>query len=184
MEKKVVIWGKTFVPYISNARITKAISDSAAKINEYYKDAEDESAPIFISILNGAFMYTADLLREITVPCEVSFVKVASYKGEYSTGSVTELIGINHSIKGRDVIIMDDIVDTGYTMKELCKRFAEMEARSIKVAALIYKKHTCCSEVKVDFPCITMTDSAFIVGYGLDYNEIGRNLKEIYILEQ
>lgn len=182
--KNVVIWGKKFVPYINNDTINEAVRKSAAEINEYYKNAKEDDAPILISILNGAFMYTSDLMKELNFPCEVSFVKVSSYKGASSTGQVKEIIGLTKSIEGRDVVVLDDIVDSGLTMKLICEELRLLKPRSIKIGAFVYKSHTCDPSVKVDFPCITMTDSAFIVGRGFDYNEIGRNLKEIYILEE
>lgn len=180
----IIIWGKKFVPYINNDTISEAVRRSAAVLNEHYKEATEEDAPLFVSILNGAFMYTSDLMKELNFPCQLTFVKVTSYRGENSTGKVTELIGMNQSVEGRDIILMDDIVDSGLTMQSLCEEFSRRKARSVKVAAFIYKSHTCAKTVKVDFPCITMTDSAFIVGYGLDFNGIGRNLKDIYILEK
>lgn len=182
--KNVVIWGKKFVPYINNDIINEAVCRSAAEINEYYKNATEENAPILISVLNGAFMYTSDLMKELNFPCEVSFIKVSSYKGDSSTGKVKEIIGLTKSIEGRDIILLDDIVDSGLTMKVLCEELRLLNPRSIKIAAFIFKSHTCDAAVKVDFPCITMTDSAFIVGHGFDFNEIGRNLKDIYILEE
>ncbi|MEG0500106.1 MAG: phosphoribosyltransferase family protein [Rikenellaceae bacterium] len=182
--RNVVIWGKKFVPYINNDTISEAVRRSAAEINAYYKEASEDNPPLFVSILNGAFMYTSDLMKELNFPCELTFIKVSSYKGESSTGKVMEVIGLNQSVEGRDIILMDDIVDSGLTMKSLYNEFSRLGARSIQIASFIYKSHTCDSAVKVDFPCITMTDTAFTIGYGLDFNGLGRNLKDIYILEE
>lgn len=180
--QNVIIWGKKFVPYIDNDTIQEAVRRNASAINECYKGATEENAPVFISILNGAFMFTSDLMKELNFPCELHFVKLSSYVDENSTGKITELIGINCSLEGRDVIIIDDIIDTGLTMKSLCDKFALQNPKSIRVGAFIYKSGTCCSNLKVDFPCITLSKSAFIVGYGLDYNGLGRNYKDIWVL--
>lgn len=182
--RNVVILGKKFVPYINEDIIQEAICKSAEEINECYKDATVEDAPIFVSILNGAFMYTSDLMKKLTFPCELSFIKVSSYNGTESSGKVVEVIGMNRSIEGRDVILIDDIVDSGLTMMRLKEIFEKEKPRSIKIAVFMYKDQTCCKELKVDFPSIIMKDDAFIIGYGLDYNEIGRNLRDIYILEE
>lgn len=180
--RNIIIWGKKFVPYIDNNTIQGAIRKNATAINECYKGATEESAPVFVSILNGAFMYTSDLMKELDFPCELQFVKVTSYMGNNSTGKITEVIGLNGSLEGRDVIIIDDIIDTGLTMKSLCEQFAQQKPKSLRVGAFIYKSGTCCENVKVDFPCITLKESAFIVGYGLDYNGIGRNYKDVWVL--
>lgn len=180
--RNVIIWGKKFVPYIDNDTIQKAVRENAAVINKCYEGVTEENAPLFISILNGAFMYTSDLMKEINFPCELQFVKVASYMDNNSTGKVTEVMGLSRSLEGRDVIIIDDIIDTGLTMKSLCEKFALEKPKSLRVGAFIYKSGTCCKGVNVDFPCITLKESAFIVGYGLDYNGIGRNLKDIWVL--
>lgn len=180
--RNVIIWGKKFVPYIENDTIQKAVRENAALINKWYEGATEENAPVFISILNGAFMYTSDLMKELNFPCELHFVKVTSYVGDNSTGKVTEVIGLNCSLEGRDVIIIDDIIDTGLTMKTLCEKLALEKPKSLRVGAFIYKSGTCCADLKVDFPCITLKESAFIVGYGLDYNGLGRNYKDIWVL--
>lgn len=180
----VIVNGRKFVPYISNDEILRAVHKGAELINDCYKDiASQDNAPIFISILSGAYMYTADLMKEINFNCELYFIKVSSYDGLLSTNKMSEIIGLTHSIKDRDVIVLDDIIDTGFTMKSICENLALKEPRSIRVGALIYKPHTCMKELNVDFPCIVMNDNAFIVGYGLDYNERGRNFKDIYILD-
>lgn len=181
--KRVTLWNKDFVPYISEEEILTSIRKSAEQINARFAGVDDKSAPIFISVLNGAFIYTSDLMKELNFPCQVSFVKVASYIGDESTGVVKEMIGLNTDIEGRDVVIVDDIIDSGTTMKQLVSQMIEAKANSVMVAALIYKKHVCREDLVVDFPCITMTDDAFIVGYGLDYDQLGRNFRDIYIAE-
>ena len=181
---KIVVGDRKFSPFISSIEIEKAVKSSAKKINAHYNNDKGEHAPVFISILNGAFMYTSDLMKEIDFECEIEFIKVSSYQSTESTGKLKTLIGLKGSIEGKDVIVLDDIVDTGFTMKAICKTLSGMNPRSIKIGAFIFKPNCCDKEVIVDFPCVTMTDNAFIIGYGLDYDEKGRNLKDIYILDE
>lgn len=174
-----------FVPYIKSEEVLKSIKKSSEKINNLYKDiATKENHPIFISILNGAFMYTSDLMKEINFSCEIEFIKVSSYHKTESKGGIESIIGLKSNIENRDIIILDDIIDSGLTMKTIVETFAKQSPRSIRIGALIFKPGNCKMDLKVDFPCITMEESNFIVGYGLDYQGIGRNLKDIYILEK
>ncbi len=182
--KRVKAWDKTFIPHIDNNTIINSVKICAERINEKYSDATDETAPIFISILNGAFMYTSDLLKEITIPCELSFVKVSSYSGCSSDGVVKELIGLNRDITGRDVVVIDDIIDSGLTMIDVKRQLQGMNPKSISVTAFLYKINACTKDLHVDFPCITMEKNDFVIGYGLDYNGIGRNYPEVFILEE
>lgn len=181
--KSVTLWGKKFVPYITEEEILKSIKASAELINSRFAGVDDNSAPIFISVLNGAFIYTSDLVKEFNFPCQISFVKVASYIGDESTGVVKEMIGLNMDVEGRDIVIIDDIIDSGCTMKQLVNQMINAKAKSVSVGALIYKKHACMEDLTIDFPCITMNDDAFIIGYGLDYDQLGRNFRDIYIAE-
>ncbi len=177
-------WGKNFVPHISKETIERSIKGCAAAMNERYRDATDETAPIFVSILNGAFVFTADLLRETTFPSVLSFIKLSSYEGSASLGKVTEVIGLNMDIAGRDIIIIDDIIDSGLTMMGLKRQLLEMNPKSIAVATFIHKKHSCDKSLMVDFAAIETTEDSFVIGYGLDYDGIGRNLPSVYILEE
>ncbi len=183
--ERVKAWDKFFVPNISSETIEKSVKECAKLINSRYDGATNESAPIFVSILNGAFMFTSDLLKEITFPCKLSFIKVSSYDGLQSEGKLKEIIGINSDdVEGRDVIIVDDIIDTGLTMLEIKRQIMALGAKSVAVTAFLYKSNAAASELVLDFPCIITDKNEFVIGYGLDYNEIGRNLKEIYILEE
>lgn len=181
---KVNIWDKRFKLFIVEDDIKQAISECAKKINKDFEGVTDENCPIIVSVLNGAFMFTSDIAKEIHVPCEISFVKVSSYTNTSSNGKVKELIGLNRDITGRDIILTDDIIDSGLTMFTLKEQLLKQGARSVKVCGLIYKAHACTKDLKVDYACIEMNDNNFIVGYGLDYNEIGRQFKDIYILEE
>ncbi|MEG2493764.1 MAG: phosphoribosyltransferase family protein, partial [Rikenellaceae bacterium] len=136
-----------------------------------------------ISTLNGAFMFTSDLMKEIEVDSSITFIKVSSYCGDKSTGQVTHVLGLNIDIKGRDVIIIDDIVDSGVTINELYSIVSGQKPSSIAIAAFIFKPNSYKGGVKIDYIGMTMQDNNFIVGYGLDYNEKGRNFPEIYIAE-
>ena len=181
---KIVVEDRIFTPYISSIEIEKAVKSSAEKINRYYSENRGDKVPVFISILNGAFMYTSDLLKEVDFECEIEFIKVSSYQNTQSTGTLKSLIGLKNPIEGRDIIVLDDIVDSGLTMKAICTSLSEMNPSSIKIGAFIYKPDSCLNDVVVDFPSIIMKEDIFIIGYGLDYNEKGRNLKDIYILDE
>ena len=170
---------KYFKPYISHAEIQTAIAAMAKKIAEDYKD----ETPIFIGVLNGAFMFVADFLKEYQHPCEVSFVKLSSYQGLTSTGIVETLLDLPENIEGRSVIILEDIIDTGRTLKELIHLFANSNVKEFKIASLFYKSEIYNGEYTIDYVGIDIPNK-FIVGYGLDYNELGRNLKEVYQLNQ
>ncbi len=173
----IKIKDKTFSTSIPEAEILKRISTVAARINA---DMEGKT-PVFLAVLNGSFMFAADLVRMITVPCEVSFVKFASYSGTSSTGSVKQLIGLNGSLKGRDVIIVEDIVETGYTMREMLKQIDSLGPNSVHVCTLLLKPD--CLRVPLDIEYAVMEiPNDFIVGYGLDYDQQGRNLRDIYTI--
>jgi hypoxanthine phosphoribosyltransferase len=137
--------------------------------------------PIFLVVLNGSFMFAADLLKEVTIPCEISFIKVASYHGTSSTGNVTELIGLTEDITGRTVVIVEDIVDTGITLERLMNVLTRKKVKQIKIATVLLKPQSYKKEFKVDYVGIEIPND-FVVGYGLDYDGLGRNLKEIYVL--
>lgn len=170
---------KYFKPFISHAEIQTAIATMAQKIAADYKD----ETPIFIGVLNGSFMFVADFLKQYQHPCEVSFVKLSSYQGLTSTGIVETLLDLPENIEGRSVIILEDIIDTGRTLKELVHLFANTNVKEFKIATLFYKSEIYNGEYSIDYVGIDIPDK-FIVGYGLDYNELGRNLKEVYQLNQ
>jgi hypoxanthine phosphoribosyltransferase len=166
---------KYFKIFIDRVEIEKAVKEMAVKINE---DCAYD-IPLFLSVLNGSFMFTSDLLKNIHIPCELSFVKLASYSGLGTTGKVNELIGLNESIKGRNVIILEDIVDTGITLEMLIDALEKYEVKSIKVATLLFKPKAYQKSKHIDYIGIEVGNE-FLVGYGLDYNARGRNLADIY----
>ena len=159
--------------------IMSEVKRVASEINRDYKGKN----PLFLAILNGSFMYAADLLREIDIPCQISFVKMASYSGTETTGTVNQVIGLNESIKGRDVIIIEDIVDTGYTMQRTLQTLKEMEPASLSISAMLCKLPNLKVDLGDSLKYVAMDiPSDFIVGYGLDYDGYGRNLRDIYTI--
>jgi hypoxanthine phosphoribosyltransferase len=173
----VKIKDKTFKTSISEAEIKQRIKEVAARIN---KDMEGKN-PLFLGVLNGAFMFAADLMREITIPCEISFVKLASYQGTTSTGKVKVIFGINEDLTDRTVIIIEDIVDTGRTMKQMMESLGTRRLASVHVCSLFVKPDKLQEPIDIDYACFSIPND-FFVGYGLDYDQMGRNLKEIYTL--
>ena len=173
----VKIKDKTFKTFISEQEIKERIKELAARIN---KDMEGKN-PLFLAVLNGAFIFAADLMREITIPCEISFVKLASYQGVLSTGDVHEILGINEDLHGRSVIIVEDIIDTGLTMKQMIRTLSTRTPASVDLCALFVKPDNMQEELDIKYSCFTIPND-FIVGYGLDYDQQGRNLREIYSL--
>jgi hypoxanthine phosphoribosyltransferase len=175
--KQVTIEDKTFGIYIQDQEIQLAIQTIANEMNVHYADKK----PIFISVLNGAFMFTADLLKKIEVPCELSFIKLSSYSGTTSTGTVKEIVGLQEEIAGRDVIVIEDIIDTGITMQKIILQLELKNPASIRIATLLLKPDSVKVPINPDFVCFSIPDK-FVVGYGLDLNGIGRNLPDIYQL--
>lgn len=175
--KQVRIEDKTFGIYIQDQEIQQAIQTIANEMNVLYTDKK----PIFISVLNGAFMFTADLLKKIEVPCELSFIKLSSYSGTSSTGTVKEIVGLQEEIAERDVIVIEDIIDTGITMQKIISELELKNPSSIRIATLLLKPDSVKVPIKPDFVCFSIPDK-FVVGYGLDLNGIGRNLPDIYQL--
>ena len=175
--KQVTIEDKTFGIYIQDKEIQQAIQTIANEMNVLYADKK----PIFISVLNGAFMFTADLLKKIEVPCELSFIKLSSYAGTTSSGIVKEIVGLQEEILGRDVIVIEDIIDTGITMQKIISQLEVKNPASIRIATLLLKPDSVKVPINPDFVCFSIPDK-FVVGYGLDLNGIGRNLPDIYQL--
>lgn len=165
----------SFVPFLSAESIQKEVQVLAKKISEEYKGKK----VTFVAILNGAFMFASDLLKEIELDCEITFVKVSSYKGSASTGRVDELIGLNASLTDKNVIILEDIVDTGITIDKIHKLIELQLPESLRICTLLYKKEAHQGRVLPDYVAFEI-ENRFVVGYGLDYDEAGRNLKEIY----
>jgi hypoxanthine phosphoribosyltransferase len=173
--KYIKLLDKEFALSIPASDIKKAIWEMAAKMNTELHD----SNPLMLCILNGSFMFSADLLKLVNFPCEISFVKLASYQGTNSTGKVKQLIGLNEQIKDRTVVLLEDIVDTGITIENLIKQLEAELPQDVKVATLLYKPDACKRKLKLDYVGMEIPNE-FIVGYGLDYNGYGRNLPDIY----
>ncbi len=170
---------KTFVPFISSEEIDFAIKNIAKQMDDDFFD----EVPVFVGILNGSFMVLADLMKQYRGMCEVSFLKLASYEGTASTNDVKQLIGINENLEGRTVVIVEDIVDTGNTIEELKTIFKEKKVKHLKIATLFFKPESFKKDIKIDYIGIRIPDK-FIVGYGLDYDGLGRNLADVYQLKQ
>ena len=175
---KITIKDKTFVKYITSTEIDIAIEKLALQINHDYKD----KTPIMLVVLNGAILFASDLLKKLTINCEVSCIKVSSYEGGLSsTNNVKSIIGLNTDVSNRDVIIIEDIVDTGLTISSLMNQLNESNPSSVKIAGLTFKKEAYKIDLPIDYVAIEIPNK-FIVGYGLDYDELGRNLPDIYQL--
>ena len=174
---RVKILDKTFETSMPEAQIKARVKELAQQIS---KDMEGKN-PLFLAVLNGAFIFAADLMREMTIPCEISFVKLASYQGITSTGKVHEVLGINEDLTGRDIVIVEDIVDTGRTMKQMVESLGTRNPASVHICALFFKPDKLQEELTLDYVAFRIPDD-FIVGYGLDYDQLGRNLKDIYTI--
>lgn len=168
---------KTFEPYVSAEELNQIAERMASEV---YQDLQ-ESRPIFIAILNGSFMFAADFLRHYKGECEISFVKMASYKGTQSTGKIHQLIGLSTPVEGRDVVILEDIIDTGNTLEEIYRIFEDKKVNSFRVATLFFKPDAYKKDLKIDYVGKPIPNR-FIVGYGLDFDEIARNLPQVYQL--
>ena len=171
----VKIKDKTFKISIPEAEILKHVKEVADRINH---DMAGKN-PLFLAVLNGSFMFAADLMKMITIPCEISFVKLASYQGVISTGSVKEVIGINEDLSGRTIIIIEDIIDTGLTMKRMIESIGTRNPESVHICTLLLKPEKLQEKLDVEYVAMKIPND-FIVGYGLDYDQQGRNLRDIY----
>ncbi|MCB0505495.1 MAG: hypoxanthine phosphoribosyltransferase [Cyclobacteriaceae bacterium] len=166
---------KTFTPLLPAEEIAAKVNTLARQINKDYKGTK----PLFIAILNGSFIFAADLLKEIDLECEVSFVKLSSYSEMTSSGTVKELIGINENIFNRDVIIIEDIVDTGNTMRVVLDEFRDRGVKSVEIVSLLVKPEALVNSIDIKYVGFEIPNK-FVVGYGLDYDGFGRNTKAIY----
>ena len=170
---------KYFVPFLSEAEIQKKIKELAAQINKDYASKK----PLFIAILNGSFMFASDLFKYITIDAEICFIKLASYKGTKSSGQVITAIGLDTDITSRNVIIVEDIIDTGKTLNEFLPQIRNQQPTSLKIAVLLHKPEATVYPITIDYCGFSIPDK-FVVGYGLDYNGFGRNSKSIYKLQE
>lgn len=173
--KSVKIRDKEFDLFIPEEDILNAINKVAEKIN---KDLDGKN-PLFVCILNGSFMFASELMKRVTIPCEISFVRMASYQGTKSTGKIKEVYGLEEDIKDRNVVIIEDIVDTGHTMSLIIDQLSCEEPKDLKIATLLFKPQALKNDVKLDYIALEIPND-FIVGFGLDYDGYGRNLADIY----
>jgi hypoxanthine phosphoribosyltransferase len=173
----ITLHEKTFKPVISSDKITERVSHIAGEINHELKERE----VVFLVVLNGAFMFASDLLRYITFNCAVSFIKLTSYDGDQSTGTVKQLLGLNEKLENKTVVIIEDIIDTGNSLHAVISQLQIKQPKEIKTACLLYKPDSYKFNYQIDYIGFTIPND-FVVGYGLDYNGLGRNLKEIYTL--
>jgi hypoxanthine phosphoribosyltransferase len=172
---KMTIKDLAFKKLIPAPRIAKKVSELAVRINEDYRDR----TPVFLPVLNGSFIFASDLLKEITMDCRVSFVKMSSYQGTNSTGQIKSLIGHEESLFNQDIIIVEDIIDSGLTLQKMVEDLRGLGAKSVEVAVLLRKKIA--REQKFDVRYLGFEiDDQFVVGYGLDYDGLGRNYPDIY----
>lgn len=172
----IEIHDKSFELFLENDTICKRTRLIGIQLNVDYED----KCPIFIGVLNGSFLFMADLLKEIDIACEVGFIKVASYQGTESTGSIKETLGLPEDLAGRDVILIEDIVDTGRTLKYILEKVTAQNPASVRVCSLLFKPAALLQPIEELTYIGFEIPNEFVVGYGLDYDGLGRNLKDIY----
>lgn len=173
----IKVHDKNFKPYITAAEINTAIKKLATELEKDYAN----SKPLFIAILNGSFIFASDLFKSLKFPAEICFIKLASYKGTKSTGQVVTSIGLDSDVFERDVIILEDIIDTGKTLSQFLPQLEHQQPKSLRICALLHKKETTVYPIDIAYLGFTIPDK-FVVGYGLDYDGFGRNYGEIYQL--
>ena len=173
--ERIKVKDKEFEVFIPSSEIQKGVEKIAEEINMDFQGKN----PLFLSILNGSFIFAADLLKKIDIDCEISFVKLKSYEGTSTTGIVKTLIGLDEDITDRDVIILEDIVDTGNTIENLIDQLMALNPAEVKVATLLFKPEAYVKDIKIDYKALEVPNE-FLIGYGLDYNGLGRNLVDIY----
>ena len=175
----ITLYDKTFVPFITASEINEKIKVMAAQLTADYAGKK----PLFISILNGSFIFSADLFKEIEFEAEICFIKLASYKGTQSTGHVITAIGLDIDLTDRHVIVLEDIIDTGKTLSQFLPQLVNQQPSSLKIAVLLHKPEATKYPITIDYCCFTIPNK-FVLGYGLDYDGLGRNIKEIYQLQE
>jgi len=175
----IKVHDKYFVPFLSETEIQQKIKQLAQQLSEDYSNKK----PLFIAILNGSFMFAADLFKYLNIDAEICFIKLASYKGTRSTGQVVTAIGLDMDITGRHVIILEDILDTGKTLNHFLPQIKNQQPASLKITILLHKAEATVYPVNVDYCCFSIPDK-FVVGYGLDYDGLGRNISSIYQLKE
>ncbi|GAB3322408.1 hypoxanthine phosphoribosyltransferase [Larkinella ripae] len=173
----LTIKDKTFVPFIDQNKLKNRIVQLADQINQDYRGKE----PLLVVVLNGAFIFAAELMTHLTISCRVTFVRVSSYQQTASTGVVRELLGLSESLAGQDVILIEDIIDTGLTIQEVSKLLTQQEPASLEIATMLFKPEALKVDVAVKYVGFEI-ENQFVVGYGLDYDGLGRNTQEIFVL--
>lgn len=176
---KIKILDKTFRTFIPKEEIQQRVKAVAEKLN---KDMDGKN-PLLLAVLNGSFIFAADLMRNITIPCEISFVKLASYQGTTSTGKIKEVIGLNEDLTDRTVVIVEDIIDTGSTMKQMIESLGTRNPKSVHICSLLVKPGKLQVPLNIEYAAMKIPND-FIVGYGLDYDQQGRQLEDIYVLDE
>jgi hypoxanthine phosphoribosyltransferase len=175
--QEISIHDKKFGPFLSEEKIQQSILLLAERIKKDYEGKR----PVFVVVLNGAFIFASELFKNYGGEAEISFIKVSSYEGTGTTGTVKEILGFDESLKGKDLLLVEDIVDTGITLEKLLEKAKELQPASLKTASLLFKPMACIKPVKPDYIGFEVAND-FLVGFGLDYNGLGRNLKSIYKL--
>lgn len=179
MENKIKLLDKTFRVMIPAIEIDKAVERVAEQLNKRYEG----HTPVFLGVLSGSFLFLSDLVRKTTFDSQLAFVKISSYEGTESTGNVKQQFGVDFDIEGRDIIIVEDIVETGHSMNYLLDHLRRKNPASISICTLFFKPEKFLYEYKIDYTALSIGNE-FIVGYGLDYNQLGRNLKDIYVIDE
>ena len=176
---RITLHDKTFRTYIPYKDIEKEITRVAGALNE---DLKEEDNPVFIGILNGSYMFIADLMKKINLDCVVTFVKLASYSGTRNTGKIVEVLGLCHDITDKTVVIVEDVVDSGSTIAKLKEDLMKRNPKKILVCYLLFKPNAYRQAAPIEYVCFSIPND-FVVGYGLDYDHLGRNLKDIYVID-
>lgn len=174
-QKTIKLYDKEFVSFISGAKLSKAIRELGLKMQS---ELEGEEI-IALCVLNGSFMFAGELFKHFELPCKISFIKLSSYEGTNSTGNVKEIIGLKENITGKTVIIIEDIVDTGETITKLVADLNKQNPKQIRIATMLLKPDAYKKDIPIDYVAVSIPDK-FVVGYGLDYDGLGRNLKQLY----
>lgn len=176
----IEVQDKFFTQYIGKYELNSILQNLSTQINNKYKNIVNKNDPlIIIGILNGAFMFLSDLVKMLHIQCEIHFIKVSSYIGTDSSGKVTDIIGLNTDISDKNVLIVEDIVDTGLTMLNIIKKFKSLNPKNVEICTLLHKKEKTINKIQLDYVGKEIKDK-FVVGYGLDYNGQGRNISCIY----
>lgn len=179
MTNVIKVHDKKFRKIISSQKVQKTIGVIAKKVNKDFKNKR----PIFISVLNGSFLFTADLIKKVNVECEISFIKISSYSGTQSTGNMNTLIGLKEDLKGRHVVVLEEMVDSGNTVEKVIIELKKHNPKTLHVATLFFKPDAYKKNIKLDYIGMEVPND-FLVGYGLDYDGLGRNLQDVYVLNK